>query len=183
MKVWGIGVWKTGTTSLGRSLELLGLNVRKHYWGEVTSEYEKPWDLESIDKLYSDHRNTIEQEAYRLDGGTDSPWFFFYRQLDQLFPESKFVLTTRDYNALADSDIKAHQKPHFKTGKVWVPPRSKIIARASAHDSLVRDYFRDKPGKLLNLNICEGEGWEKLCPFLSVPIPSVDFPWEHRNDT
>jgi hypothetical protein len=41
----------------------------------------------------------------------------------------------------------------------------------------VRQFFADKPaGKLLELAICEGEGWEKLCPFLDVPVPAVPFP-------
>jgi hypothetical protein len=30
------------------------------------------------------------------------------------------------------------------------------------------------------MNLVEGDGWEKLCPFLGVPVPSVPFPHLHR---
>jgi hypothetical protein len=30
--------------------------------------------------------------------------------------------------------------------------------------------------RTLVMNIIEGDGWEKLCPFLNKEIPSVDFP-------
>ena len=40
----------------------------------------------------------------------------------------------------------------------------------------IKEYFKDRPGDLLVMNICEGEGWEKLCPFLGVPIPNEPFP-------
>jgi hypothetical protein len=29
------------------------------------------------------------------------------------------------------------------------------------------------------MNICDGEGWEKLCSFLNKPIPDVPFPKEN----
>jgi len=30
--------------------------------------------------------------------------------------------------------------------------------------------------ELLEMNICDGDGWELLCPFLGVPVPDIDFP-------
>jgi hypothetical protein len=42
----------------------------------------------------------------------------------------------------------------------------------------VQEYFKDRPADLLVMNICAGEGWEKLCPFLNRDaIPSRDFPF------
>lgn len=32
----------------------------------------------------------------------------------------------------------------------------------------------------LRMNICAGEGYEKLCPFLGVPVPISPFPWQNR---
>ena len=37
-------------------------------------------------------------------------------------------------------------------------------------------YFRNRPADLLVINIAEGEGFEKLAPFLSRPIPAEPFP-------
>jgi hypothetical protein len=45
-----------------------------------------------------------------------------------------------------------------------------------AHLTDVQEYFRDRPGDLLVLDICAGEGWKKLCPFLGKPVPSAVFP-------
>jgi hypothetical protein len=35
--------------------------------------------------------------------------------------------------------------------------------------------------RLLVMNIIEGDGWDKLCPFLGTKIPSLPFP--HENPT
>ena len=43
----------------------------------------------------------------------------------------------------------------------------------------IQGYFKERPQDLLTLDICAGEGWKKLCPFLGVPIPKEDFP--HKN--
>jgi len=37
-------------------------------------------------------------------------------------------------------------------------------------------HFKDQPERLLVMNICGGDGWEKLCPFLEKSIPNVPFP-------
>jgi hypothetical protein len=44
----------------------------------------------------------------------------------------------------------------------------------------VHDYFRERPDDLLVLNICAGEGWERLCPFLGQDVPGIPFPWANR---
>ncbi len=40
----------------------------------------------------------------------------------------------------------------------------------------IKNYFKDRPDDLLVMNICDGDGWEVLCPFLDKPIPAVSFP-------
>ena len=41
------------------------------------------------------------------------------------------------------------------------------------------DHFKERPEALLVLRITEGDGWEKLCPFLGQKIPRMPFP--HAN--
>jgi Sulfotransferase domain len=43
----------------------------------------------------------------------------------------------------------------------------------------VLEYFEDRPEALLTLDITAGENWEKLCSFLGVPVPDVEFPFEN----
>ncbi|QEF99647.1 hypothetical protein Mal15_37130 [Stieleria maiorica] len=44
------------------------------------------------------------------------------------------------------------------------------------HHRNVLKYFENRPDDLLVINIFEGDGWEKLCPFLGKQIPDVEFP-------
>jgi len=36
-------------------------------------------------------------------------------------------------------------------------------------------FFQDKPSQLLIMNIFEGDGWDKLCPFLHKPVSRKPF--------
>lgn len=54
--------------------------------------------------------------------------------------------------------------------------RDKMIAGYHRHHADVRRYFADRPDDLLEMRIAEGDGWEKLCPFLGVEVPDGEFP-------
>jgi Sulfotransferase domain len=41
-------------------------------------------------------------------------------------------------------------------------------------------YFENRPGKLLVIDICNGDGYEKLCPFLGLPTINEAFPKENH---
>jgi hypothetical protein len=43
------------------------------------------------------------------------------------------------------------------------------------HYKTVMEYFKDRPESLLAIDICGGEGWEKLCPFLKLPLRKAPF--------
>ncbi|MEQ9565223.1 MAG: sulfotransferase, partial [Pseudomonadales bacterium] len=53
-------------------------------------------------------------------------------------------------------------------------------AKYETHNREVRDYFKDRPGKLLNL-VIEDATWNSLCQFLGKPIPKSAFP--HSNNS
>jgi hypothetical protein len=44
------------------------------------------------------------------------------------------------------------------------------------HYKNVLEYFKNRPDDLLIIDICAGQGWEKLCPFLDKPLPQYPFP-------
>ncbi len=51
------------------------------------------------------------------------------------------------------------------------------LATYRQHNKEVCDYFGDRRGDdLLVMDITNGDGWEKLCPFLSEPVPWLPFP-------
>jgi hypothetical protein len=52
-----------------------------------------------------------------------------------------------------------------------------------SHVESVRKYFKKRKKDFLEIDICNGEGWEKLCKFLGCEIPNQPFPraneWMH----
>lgn len=168
-KVFGIGFHKTATTSLAEALELLGYHVTGPNGVKNPQIAEEAWSL-------------ALQLTKEFDAFQDNPWPLLYQQLDKELPGSKFILTLRPTNEWLKSIVR-----HF--GQEETPMRNWIYGvghptgneniyktRYENHNSEVLDYFNERPQDLLVMNITAGDGWEKLCPFLGTPIPSVPFP-------
>jgi hypothetical protein len=183
-RVFGVGLSKTGTTSLAAALNILGVKTI-HY----------PHDGQTYHELKSgDFRLSILNE---YDGAVDTPIAPFYAQLDAVYPGSKFILTVRDKNSWlrsAEYDWSRYVDAQRRRGKLdefdgfiraavygtldFDPDHYSRVY--DAHERNVREYFRNRPGDLLILDICGGDGWEKLCGFLGIEIPKVPFPNENR---
>ncbi len=160
-RAWGIGLGRTGTTSFCGSLRVLG---------------------------YSNviHNPTFEQLA-ELDGAADNGCTIFYKYLDYKFPGSKFILLTRDLKPWLDSAEYIHGHEPIDRGEdviimrrmllyeTVVFNREKFIETYHRHHADVRRYFADRPDDLLEMDITKGDGWDKLCPFLGLPIPDQPF--------
>src|SRR6476619_5293405 len=78
-KVVGIGLPKTGTTSLGYCFRRLGF---KH----------RTYDMDLALQVKRNQLDEVLAEARRYEAFEDWPWFTIYRELDQTFPHSKFIL-------------------------------------------------------------------------------------------
>jgi hypothetical protein len=168
-KVFGIGFHKTGTTSLAKALSILGYRVTgPNGVGDpdiAKNVYAMAFDL--VDKF---------------DAFQDNPWPILYRELDNKFPASKFVLTIRPTMAWIKS-IENHFGEENTPMRRWIygvgHPRGNegiYIDRYERHNREVVEYFNGRANDFMILDITRGEGWEKLCPFLDIPIPSVPFP-------
>ena len=46
----------------------------------------------------------------------------------------------------------------------------RLLLEAQRHNDEVRQYFAGS-GRLLEMNLEQGDGWPELCPFLDRPIP------------
>lgn len=167
MKVFGIGLSKTGTTSLTAALTTLGYRA----------EHSGRRFLEETHEMLAN-----------LDAATDE-LATSYAELDGKFPGAKFILTTRDL----DSWLKSCEH-HFRTpldpathiGQMieqiygaTVFNHEKFSAGYRRHQQAVLDYFAGRPHDLLVLDIAGGEGFDKLCPFLGKPLPENQFPKEN----
>ncbi|TWT78412.1 hypothetical protein Pla123a_12030 [Posidoniimonas polymericola] len=171
-KVFCIGFHKTGTSSLGVALGRLGYRVTG------PNGVHDPRIAENVHAMCYD---LVEQ----FDAFQDNPWPIIYKDLDMRFPASKFILTIRRPEAWIRSQVK-----HF--GRDVTPMRQWIYGvgcpegnepvytkRFQDHNDEVIEYFKDRPHDLLVLDLAEGDGWEKLCPFLGARIPRKAFP--HAN--
>lgn len=174
MKVFGIGLSKTGTSSLASALNMLGYNV-KDCLG--VSKYTRG-DLASIDKAALLHYDAL----------TDTPIPSFYQELDKEYPASKFILTIRDMDGWlksckkqfnqksADKQSAAHKELFLDIYGTAIFDEDKFKQGYLDFINKVKIYFKNRPDDLLIINVTNGEGWEKLCPFLDRPIPEHPFP-------
>lgn len=175
MKIFGIGFHKTGTTSLARALELLGFSVTG------------PNGVRDPD-IANNAPLLVRQLVHQFDAFQDNPWPIFYRELYEMFPEGKFILTYRNPKKWIESQVR-----HF--GKAETPMRQWIygkgcpegnediyLARYKKHNQDVADFFKKKNKKLLIMNLEENNGWQKLCPYLGVSQPTQPFPHANKAD-
>jgi hypothetical protein len=176
MKIFGIGFQRTGTGSLHRALTLLGFR-----------------SIHNAQMLFENPRHPIVD---MYDAFSDNPVPLIYRELDQLYPGSKFIFTDRDVDAWLRS-----VEWLFTTGRVknrWdekpvvdrihqaIYGRTDFDAevfreRYLAHRADVLAYFANRPSDLLVVDISNQGGWKQICTFLDRPIPSQPFPHAHSS--
>jgi hypothetical protein len=171
-KVFGIGFHKTATTSLANALYVLGYNVTG-YFGTHDPDISK----HVYEQAYS--------LADRFDAAQDIPWPILYKELDQRYPGSKFILTIRPDEKWIASVVK-HFKDKYIPAHEWIygvriarGNEDVYLQRYREHNREVREYFKDRPNDLLVMDITAGDRWNKLCPFLGLEIPPVEFPLQN----
>jgi len=175
-KIFNIGFNKAGTSSLTRAMEILGFkSIHYLYRGKIISKI-----IRENEKKNKKLLNGMENYIFF----SDCFWSEDYKKLDQQYPNSKFILTIREINSWVKSRERHLEKePNLKemqekyptcpwwniNKKEWVKFRLKYISE-------LKEYFKDRPEDFLIIDIPKGEGWEKLCSFLNLPIPDKPFP-------
>jgi hypothetical protein len=130
------------------------------------------------------------------DALADIPVSCLYQALDRAYPGSKFVLTVREEQAWLRS-CKNFWQQRIEPAARLVPDAPKVqYMRAmikhlygtftyeeesfsgayNRYTAEVRAYFQHRPEDVLFLDICSGQGWKELAPFLGVAIPDVPYP-------
>jgi len=151
-KIFGIGYSRTGTTSLSSALNILGYKTFHHC------------SIQSGNYTWSSICNDIE----KYDGIVSSILSFFYKRLDYTYPNSKFIITTRDKENWNKSLKKFCPNENFNIHK---------------YESEVSQYFFQRSDSLLIMNICSDfHSWPTLCSFLGCEQPNTPFPWENKHE-
>lgn len=194
VRIIGAGFGRTGTMSLKGALQELGFDPCYH----MIETFERPdkaaiWLQAAQGKPVDWHELLAGYQAT-----VDSPGCRFYRELMDVFPEAKVILTVRDpeswYNSVNGT---IHTRPSAQKPRpdddirtrmiravVWEGSlEGKFTDRAAAvgiferHIHVVKESVRTD--RLLVFDV--KEGWEPLCRFLGVDAPQHPFP--HLNET
>jgi len=180
VKVFCTGWQRTGTTSLAKGLKALGLKT-----------------LDWPKELFRDIDDDVIRE---YDAFTDNPIPLLYQELDRRHPGSRFIHTVRDEESWLKSAewlfTLGRVKFNWRDGKdaailaeihrvlygTTEFDAQLFLERYRRHNREVTEYFAQRPGDLLVLDITRGEGFEKLSPFLGLPIPGEPFPHWNRSE-
>ena len=197
-KVFNLGFSKTGTTSFEYAVEYLGYNT---YHGNYTLKHS---DYMLALWIHRDFDEIRKMTAY-WDAYADAPWggTDLYLKLIEWYPEAKFVHTLRDadswYASLEKMLMRFDTNPEKAIDMFHVNGRfgfsyfmkhnfgienlsgakQKIIDQYNRHNDQVTEFMLKKNAAYLPFKSVDGEGWEKLCPFLGKPIPEIAYP--HHN--
>ncbi|KAG0171914.1 hypothetical protein DFQ28_000779 [Apophysomyces sp. BC1034] len=199
LKVIGASFGRTGTHSLKNALNILGYNTFHMTELMARSIHDPEAWLES----YNDPKKQMDWDTMYdgYDAAIDWPTCSVIPQLMEHYPEAKFVLTSRNperwYDSMNNTIIrylhnppKEHAHPYWKRilkltdamimeGDLNANKATpeEIIERFQEHERYIHSIV--PPEKLLVYHV--SEGWEPLCKFLEIPVPSIPFP--HVNAT
>jgi len=174
-KVFGIGLSKTGTTSLFAALHRLGF--RAATYRHMKRAKMSGW----FDGDFS------EDYLAKWDAVTDLPIATYFHDLDRRYPGSKFILTCREIESWLDS-VRRHwavqpirrkgfgRKVRMATYGIAGFDAERFRFVYEAHERNVRWTFRDRPEDLLIMDLAAGDGWPELCAFLGHELPDESFP-------
>lgn len=193
--VIGAGFGRTGTLSLKAALEQLGFGPCYHMYELLAHlDHAGDWnaanagDVEALRRPLAGYRATV-----------DWPGCVFWRELVELYPSARVVLSVRPANlwyrsfretvgALIARPVPDDLPEAFAPIAVGISQgivrdrsfgpdfdvhdADRVIAAYEAHNAAVRAGV--PADRLLEFDVAEG--WAPLCTFLEVPVPAGDFP-------
>lgn len=180
-KIFGVGLNKTGTSSLKAALQHFGYRVcgpRRHLLHEIARG-----NISGIDPIVSSY-----------DAFEDLPWPLVFEHLFATYGEtSKFVLTTRSTPEKWLKSVLAHARTNGLFSDSWSSAygfyrpfgrEKEFIDFYLRHNDRVRNFFawQGASDKLLEVCFDTDDGWETLCGFIGLPVPDVPFPHVNRTN-
>lgn len=191
LAVIGAGFGRTGTLSLKIALEMLGLGPCYHMMEVFKNpEHAALWSAAADgnvdwEKLFTGYQSTV-----------DWPSTFFWRELIEVYPNAKVILTLRS----TDSWIKSATSTIFKVmgadgddDEASPVNASRDMAKkivfertfggnvedhahlTKVYEAHIEEVKRTIPADRL-LVYESREGWEPLCKFLGIPVPDMPYP-------
>jgi hypothetical protein len=189
LKVVGSGLGRTGTKSMQTALNMLGFGPCHHMvevfmhpesmqlWVDA-AEGRPDWDA-----IFKDYHAMV-----------DYPGAAYWRQIADHYPDAKVLHTVRDPDQWWESTqatIFSPASPAVQGQVDGLPAKFFAGFMGPLRDHLqdrawMTDHFRRHteavkaaiaPERLLIYQV--GEGWDRLCAFLGVPVPTEPYPSEN----
>lgn len=177
MKIFFIGANKTGTITYNSIM-------KKH----LKSFHGSLWAKKTLTATDKELKEFLEQ--YDCYSDNFSRKYCDFKRIEEMYPDAKFILNTRSLVPWLKSRIKhIYRKFPRKTGcamakiyydnefngiKTWITYRN-------SYNKEVIEFFRDKPGKLLVLDIESENIGEKLSKFTGMNISYDGYKRHVRN--
>jgi Sulfotransferase domain len=188
LKVIGAGLGRTGTLSLKVALEQLGFSRCYHMAEVLINPSHAPRWVDAANGR-ADWEGIFDGYAATVD----YPGCRYWRELADEYPEAKVVLSVRDPGRWFDSTQATIFAPSNRE-RLNFPElgeffEKNVFSHFGEHihdrDYMVRAFERHNdevkrsiaPERLLVFEA--KDGWEPLCEFLEVPVPTAPFP--HAN--
>ncbi|HEX3511065.1 MAG TPA: sulfotransferase [Solirubrobacteraceae bacterium] len=207
MQVIGVGLPRTGTLTQKLALELLGFAPCYH-WVNLIADLDQVdvWDRAI------DGEDVWDEVFAGFEATVDWPGGYFYRELSERYPQAKVILSVREGVGWERSfretiwtmchgsslmrllsDARREIDPRWRSYLQLVDRMfwsgdapftqgtspAALIEQMEAFNADVRDVVPAE--RLLEWTVTEG--WEPLCEFLEVPVPSEPLPHENDRET
>jgi hypothetical protein len=167
VKIFGVGLSKTGSTSLGAALTQLG--YRNIHTDQAFAPFLSSPGVFNFTGRY-DHVDSVE----------DLPTAFYFEEMLNQYPNAKFILTVRDADEWYAS-FSLHQYDMTKLHGGVLPFRiqqlTKLVYGSVLDDRelWIRHYLQHNErvrsiiprSQLLEIDVTKGQGWLELCAFLN----------------
>lgn len=181
-KIFQIGFNKCGTKSIWNFFKENGYSSVHHDSGKLalSMKYNDKNNQKLLNQYYEKFKVFTDMEDIR-HGKPYYAHIHLFKKLDQQYPNSKFILNTRDCERWVKSRLnhgKYLQRCSISTGIPTPELTKKWVRQWFNHHKNVIDYFKDKPGKLLVFDI-ENDNIVKLVDFF--PELKLDVnKWKHK---
>jgi hypothetical protein len=188
LKVVGTGLGRTGTKSMQTALGMLGFGPCHHMVEVFADPGSMQWWVDAAegrpdwDRIFKNYQSVV-----------DYPGAAHWKALVDYYPNAKVLHTVRDPDKWWESTQATIFAPGGPTSGAMegLPGQffNSLLGPLREHFSdrgYMTDYFRRHteevlayvaPERLLVYEV--GEGWDRLCAFLGVPVPAEPYPSEN----
>ena len=166
-----------------KALNILGVGPTHHMFELVEDS--------PLTQLWRDLANGAEPDWEKLFHGynacVDWPSAFYWRELVEVYPDAKVLLTMRSpeswWNSFSKTILKYIQNADDQTGLSFTLVANQVLSgRPEDRDHAISVYKQNigdvlntvAPERLLVHNL--GDGWKPLCRWLDLPVPEMDYP-------